>query len=74
MLASGDAHWPFLVRSRDEAPALLAAATQRETRALATASGTSAAISARPLPLPRWPFFIAWLVVATVLWWLERER
>jgi len=26
------------------------------------------------VPASRWPFFAAWLVVAALLWWLERSR
>jgi hypothetical protein len=44
------------------------------TRALEGASHASESTATRRVPAPRWPFFIAWLVVAASLWWLERTK
>lgn len=71
-LSSGNARWPFFVRDRDTSSSLAAAQTLRETRALVGASTSSAATSTRERSLPRWPFFLALLVAASVLWWSER--
>ena len=72
-LLSGTQHWPFHVRAADEAPGLAAFANARATRALL---GTSAptAFAQQPIPLPRWPFLLAWLAAAAALWTLERRR
>ncbi|MFC4819762.1 carboxypeptidase regulatory-like domain-containing protein [Dokdonella ginsengisoli] len=73
VLSSGGQRWPFHVRARDEAPALAAGLTQRATRALLVAPSSSADAQTRSLPLPRWPFFLAWLALAALLWWFERD-
>lgn len=72
-LHAGTARWPFHVRAIDEAAGLAAASRVRDTRALI---GTSApaAFAQQPVPLPRWPFLLAWLGVVAVLWMLERRR
>ena len=72
-LASADRQWPLDVLATDATSPLAIAARQRATRVLlgsATASGTE---SLRATPLPRWPFFLAWLVACTLLWMLERR-
>lgn len=72
-LLSGDRRWPFHVRARDEARALAAGETQRATRALLVAASSPVEPAARSRPLPRWPFFLAWLALVALLWWLERD-
>jgi hypothetical protein len=44
------------------------------TRALAGAAHANDSTATRRIPAPRRPFFIAWLVVAAALWWLERTK
>jgi hypothetical protein len=73
-LISGGQRWPFHVRAADEAKPLAAAANQQATRALFAADGERAEVATRPLPWPRWPFFLGWLAVVALLWWLERQR
>jgi hypothetical protein len=71
VLVASNGRWPIAVRDAAEAPGLLRAADQAETRALASAAGDGA-LASRPHPLPRWPFFLAWLAAAGALWWQER--
>lgn len=73
-LLNGGMRWPFYVRSRDEAHALAASDTARATRALVGETSSAMGAATRDRPLPRWPFFLAWLAVAAALWWLERGR
>lgn len=71
-LVSVGGRWPFHVRAEQDAPSLLRAADARATRALLGASGTLSTSSVRAKPLPRWPFFLAWLTAIAALWWIER--
>lgn len=73
VLHSGGADWPFHVRAAADAPGLAAAADARATRALVGGS-EPASVAQQPVRLPRWPFLLAWLAVAGLLWWLERGR
>jgi hypothetical protein len=73
-LVSGGTRWPFPVRAAGEAAALSAARDADATRALAGAHAAESATATRQVPAPRWPFFIAWLIAAAGLWWLERRR
>jgi hypothetical protein len=73
VLASGGRTWPFHVRGTDEAVALHAAQTRRETQALLGTFADAAAGALHEVPLPRWPFFLAFLAAAALLWWLERD-
>jgi hypothetical protein len=72
-LVSGTQRGPFYVRGVDEAPGLAAFANARATRALLGTS-SPAALAQQPVPLPRWPFLLAWLAAAATLWMLERRR
>lgn len=66
--------WPIHVRARAELPGLTAAETAAATHALVTVRDTPAsATQHRSEPLPRWPFFLAFLALAALLWWLERR-
>jgi len=62
------------VRAANAAPALFAMRDADATRALAGTSHANESTATRRIPAPRWPFFIAWLVVASALWWLERSH
>lgn len=76
-LASGEGATPFHVRAADDAPALHLADLHEQTMRLAAAPRTDAAPSTDALPGPRgpaWPWFLAWLAAAGLLWWLERRR
>lgn len=63
----------FLVRTPAEAPGLHAAQRRDETLALAGDAMTEARPPA-PVPGPRWPWVLAWLLLAGGLWWFERAR
>jgi hypothetical protein len=71
-LVSANARWPFHVRSADEGKSLAAARNAAATQRLATNAGSGSDVSARPVPMPRWPLFLAALLALAVLWWLER--
>ena len=74
-LVDRDRRWPFYVRAANATPALGAARDAEATRMLAANRNAAAASTAsRPADAPRWPFFLAWLVAASLLWWLERSR
>jgi hypothetical protein len=71
----GEVRVAFPVRAADSAPGLAAATTREATAALANAaSATGEAVPPMPMPGPRWPWAVAWLVVVAALWWLERPR
>jgi hypothetical protein len=72
-LVSAGVRWPFHVRAADEARALASAENARATRALPGAENARADIATRPISLPRWPFFVAWLAAITLLWVIERR-
>ena len=72
-LVSADTRWPFYVRAADEAQALANAENARATSALVGGATAQANIATRPIPLPRWPFFLAWLAAMTLLWVIERS-
>lgn len=78
-LQSGDRSQLFHVRARDAAKGLHAGAVREATQRLAAESGRAArdGISASPQSLqpgPRWPWWLAWLLVSAGLWLLERHR
>ena len=69
----GEREHAFLVRTPAEAPGLHAAQRREETERLA---GRTAAAETAPAPMPgpRWPWLLAWLLLAGGLWWFERSR
>ncbi|MGH8173590.1 MAG: hypothetical protein ACREPX_10600 [Rhodanobacteraceae bacterium] len=71
-LVSGNERSAFRVRAADEGNALATARTAAETLLLAGRGGGETGISLRPVPMPRWPLFLATLMVLALLWWLER--
>lgn len=72
-LQAGEAGTRFFVRAAADASPLYQAQTSAATRALAGAGPAHA--PARALrPGARWPWFLAWLLPASVLWWLQRAR
>lgn len=64
---------PFHVHD-DRDSALQAQRLRDGTAALAGATGGAAARATVPVPGPRWPWFVAWLALASAAWWLERSR
>ena len=73
VLVSAARRWPFYVRAPSDARALALAETARATRALVGAANTPTNIATRPIALPRWPFFLAWLAAVVGLWFFERR-
>jgi hypothetical protein len=63
----------FYVRDRDDGATLRAARDARATNALVTSRREVPSTSDASAPMPRWPFFLAWLLVAGGLWWGERR-
>lgn len=77
LLRTADDAWPFHVREDGDAPGLAAAALREATLRLAGGSAGLPAVEAARTGTRRgasWPWFIAWLAVAGVLWWIERRR
>ena len=73
VLVSDVRRWPFYVRAPGEASALALAETAGATRALIGAANTPTDVTTRPIALPRWPFFLAWLATVVLLWLFERR-
>lgn len=72
-VAFDDQSLPLIVRDRAELPAMAANEDQQATRALVSA-GSAATAKPEPVRGPRWPWFVAWLLLSSVLWWFERRR
>jgi hypothetical protein len=70
----GERERAFLVRAPSSAPGLHAADIREATLALAGTARTAPAADVPGQPGPRWPWALAWLLLATALWWFERSR
>lgn len=70
ILHDGDSRWPVHVFGANEARSLLRTHTRDATARLA---GNAPATTPVDADMPRWPLFCAWLLVAGLLWWLERR-
>ncbi len=70
--------WPFYVYAVNAAPGLHAAELRDATLQLTGTSRGAVAKSPTGNPPgrrgPSWPWFLAWLASAALLWWLERAR
>ena len=71
-LQAGEQQRRVLVHDPASLPSLYRAQRQAATQALA-GRGDSAR-TPPPQPGPRWPWFLAWLVPLSLLWWLQRQR
>ncbi len=71
-LVDGATRRPFHVLARGQGETIERTQTRDATLALASASTAPAPTNQR-MPGPRWPWFLAWLAIATLLWWLERR-
>ncbi len=69
--ADGRSH-SFHVRSAAEAPGLFADFDRELTLQLAALTAPRVQSTATWLPQQRWPWFLGWLVAASLLWWSER--
>ena len=80
LLETDDGAWPFHVREADEGPGIALAGLREGTLRLAGSgdpASAAAATSTGAPPVrrgPSWPWFLAWLAGAALLWWLERRR
>ncbi len=73
VLQSAGASWPFYVRAADDGAALRSARDQLATQLLAQKALPELPPAApHRVPLPRWPFVLAWLALALIIWWAER--
>ena len=72
-LRRGDSTLPLLVRDPAAYPAMVAAERQAATKALAAQSPTTEA-TPHEQPGPRWPWWLAWLLVSGALWLYERRQ
>lgn len=64
----------FYVREENSATALHRRAVQQATMALASTAKPSTSANRISVPGVSWPYFLAWLLLTTLLWWLERIR
>ncbi|MDB5971704.1 MAG: hypothetical protein JWQ90_4154 [Hydrocarboniphaga sp.] len=71
-LRTATGSWPFYVRAADDAVGLRAARDSAATQALVADAADAASVQGL-VPMPRWPFFIAWLLLAALIWWRERR-
>ena len=65
---------PFYVPDPDAAPALQARALTETTQALASAPSRDAGAPPAMQAGPRWPWFLGWVLLASLGWWFERSR
>lgn len=72
-LQRGEDTLPLLVRDPAAYPAMHAAQRRAATSAIAAQAPTAEA-SPPPIPGPRWPWWLAWLLASASLWWFERRR
>lgn len=67
----GAGQWPVFVYSPDQAQALFRAQRREATQQMVRADAPSWMAATA---MPRWPWFLAWLLVSASLWWLQRRR
>lgn len=72
-LQTGADTWPMFVRAADDARGLRANRDRVATGRLRREPEMGAAPVKIDAPLPRWPWFLAWLIVVGLLWWRERR-
>lgn len=66
------ARYIHVIEEGDAQPLRYSAAQLATQRMVDT--GRGAMEQTVPRPLPRWPFFLGWVLLLGLLWWLERHR
>lgn len=72
-LQSGGMTTALYVRAADDAAGLRAARDREATQRLANPTAAEPSPVKQPQPLPRWPFWLGWLLTVSLLWWRERQ-
>ena len=72
-LQSGGMTTALYVRAADDAAGLRAARDREATQRLAAVVAAEPTPVKQPQPLPRWPFWLGWLLTVSLLWWRERQ-
>ncbi|QHG85755.1 MULTISPECIES: carboxypeptidase regulatory-like domain-containing protein [Xanthomonas] len=70
----GQRRGALYIRTPTDAPALFANTQRHATLALVNTGAAPHAAHATPQPGPRWPWWLGFVLAATLLWWLERWR
>ena len=74
VLESSASPLSFHVRPAGTANGIAAYQLREQTLRLVTAPGAGSLSSRTPVPGPRWPWFLAWLIASGLVWWLERRE
>ncbi|MCC4621742.1 carboxypeptidase regulatory-like domain-containing protein [Xanthomonas cassavae CFBP 4642] len=70
----GERRGALYIRAPADAPALFANTQRSATLALINTGASPHPAHATPQPGPRWPWWLAFVLAAALLWWLERWR
>lgn len=65
--------WRYVFEAKEAAVLHRQAMIDATTQALATATPAGGRVM-QPVPGPRWPWWLAFVLCAALLWWLERRR
>lgn len=65
--------WRYVFDPKDAAALHRQAMIDATTQALASSTSANASVM-RPVPGSRWPWWLAFVLCASLLWWLERRR
>jgi hypothetical protein len=73
-LQSGSHRLWFYVHESTQGQALQRQQTRLATQALVASQVAATKAVTEPMPGSPWPWFFGWLVLSSLLWWLERRR
>lgn len=71
---AGDAQAEVFLLDPEKAPALHAQQMREATQALVSRGNGQATWRVQQVPTSRWPWLLGFVLVAALLWWLERRR